>query len=130
MSNWEQMYYDDSEDKERLCEKALDIANSKSRSIIEWVTFWLNINEIRESDQPSIQETKAKFQNDAALVIPNGISPDVYPENQKEDPADDAPGLAKKFGPKSNIISAKKENLVKFQKKMGLNVDPEAILLY
>jgi glycogen synthase len=64
------------------------------------------------------------------LAIPNGISPSVYPEEQIENPEVDKPGLAKKYGPDDNVIEAKKLNLVKFQKKTGLLVDPEAILLY
>jgi glycogen synthase len=76
------------------------------------------------------EETKIKYVNRSALVIPNGISPDVYPENQQENPEVDRPGLAKRYGPDDDIIEAKRLNLVKFQKKMGLIVDPEAILLY
>ena len=52
------------------------------------------------------------------------------PENQMEDPSDDKPGLARKFSPEDNVIEAKKTNLVKFQKQMGLVVDPDTILLY
>lgn len=76
------------------------------------------------------EETKVKYVNRSALVIPNGISPDVYPENQEENPEVDKPGLARCFGPDDDIVEAKRLNLVKFQKRMGLNVDPEAILLY
>ena len=77
------------------------------------------------------QETKMKYHTGSALVIPNGISPDVYPENQAVNEAWDQPGLARTFGPEDEgVISAKKANLVKFQKKMGLHVDPDAILLY
>lgn len=76
------------------------------------------------------QETRAKHSANLALVIPNGISPDVFPENQPEDIRFDQPGLAKKFGPDDPVIEAKKANLIKFQKQMGLRVDPDAILLY
>jgi len=77
------------------------------------------------------QETKTKFYTNAALVIPNGISPEMYPENQLEQPDDDKDGLAKIFGPNDhNIIEAKKKNLVKLQKQIGLMIDPDAILLY
>ncbi|MFH1369694.1 MAG: AP2 domain-containing protein [Planctomycetota bacterium] len=76
------------------------------------------------------QETKAKYQFGSVLAIPNGISPSVYPENQDENPDIDKPGLAKRFGLADNVIEAKKLNLVKFQKKTGLIVNPEAILLY
>lgn len=76
------------------------------------------------------QETKIKYAAHAAIVIPNGISPDVYPDNQPENQEVDKPGLAKAYGPDDAIIEAKKLNLVKFQKKTGLSVDPDAILLY
>ena len=77
------------------------------------------------------QETKVRYWGHDTHVIPNGISPDVYPENQEENPAVDKPGLAKRYGPADNsIIEAKRANLVKFQQKTGLRVDPDAILLY
>ena len=75
-------------------------------------------------------ETKARYYGRDTLVIPNGISPDVFPENQEEHPEVDQPGLAKRYGPYDSLIEAKKANLTKFQKKTGLAVDPEAILLY
>lgn len=76
------------------------------------------------------QETKVKYRYGNVLAIPNGISPSVYPESQLENPDLDKPGLAKKYGVDDDVIEAKKLNLVKFQKKTGLLVDPEAILLY
>ena len=76
------------------------------------------------------QETKIKFRYGSVLAIPNGISPAIYPEEQIENPQIDKPGLAKKYGVSDNVIKAKKLNLIKFQKKTGLQVNPEAILLY
>ena len=76
------------------------------------------------------QETKIKYQHGSVLAIPNGISPSMYPENQVENPDIDKPGLAKKYGINDNVIEAKKLNLIKFQKKTGLQVNPDAILLY
>ncbi|MCF7958807.1 MAG: glycogen/starch synthase [Phycisphaerae bacterium] len=76
------------------------------------------------------QETRAKYDSGAAFSIANGVSEDIYPENQPENPADEQPGLARAFGPDDNILEAKRLNLVKFQKKTGLNVDPDAILLF
>jgi glycogen synthase len=76
------------------------------------------------------EETKVKYRSRCACVIPNGISPDVFPENQPENPDPDAPGLAKRYGPFDNIQAAKRLNLLKFQHKMGLAIDPEAVLLY
>ena len=76
------------------------------------------------------EETKAKYRFGSVSAIPNGISSAWYPENQAENPDVDKPGLAKKFGIDDNIIEAKKLNLLKFQKKTGLLVDPDTILLY
>jgi glycogen synthase len=76
------------------------------------------------------KETKAKYRYGCAFSIPNGISPSVYPENQEENLDVDKPGLAKKFGLNDHVIEAKKLNLIKFQKKTGLKVDPEAILFF
>jgi glycogen synthase len=75
-------------------------------------------------------ETKARYYGHDTLVIPNGISPDVYPEHQQESPEVDKPGLARRYGLHDNLLEAKKANLVKFQQQTGLRVDPEAILLY
>jgi len=75
-------------------------------------------------------ETKAKYHSQSVLIIPNGISPDVYPENQAENPDLDGPGLARRYGPDDSIVESKKLNLAKFQRMMGLIVDPEAILLF
>lgn len=76
------------------------------------------------------EETKIKYVDRSALVIPNGISPDIFPEYQQEDPDAGKPGLAKRYSPDDDVAGAKRLNLVKFQKKVGLNVDPEAILLF
>ncbi len=77
------------------------------------------------------QETKVRYYGHDTHVIPNGISPDTYPENQEENAQVDQPGLARRYGPSdSSVIEAKRANLVKFQQKTGLRVDPDAILLY
>ncbi|MBN1816213.1 MAG: glycogen/starch synthase [Sedimentisphaerales bacterium] len=85
----------------------------------------------RQIIPPSVrQETKAKYVAHAAVAIPNGISPDMFPEWQPEGRGMDDPGLAKRFGLDSNLLEAKRLNLLKFQRRMGLLTDPEAILLY
>ena len=75
-------------------------------------------------------EIQAKYEHDAAIVVPNGIAPSVYPENQKRTADADRPGLARRFTLRSRVIEAKKANLVRFQRTIGLRVDPESILLY
>ncbi|MBN1436882.1 MAG: glycogen/starch synthase [Sedimentisphaerales bacterium] len=131
---WERMYMVADSGRECVDCQATAI---KSATQVSYVgkTFLQEIVEDYFSDRSIIplgvrNETKAKYKANAAIVIPNGISPDVYPENQEENKEWDKPGLARRYGPNDNILEAKKENLVKFQKQMGLKVDPEAILLY
>jgi glycogen synthase/predicted glycosyl hydrolase (DUF1957 family) len=76
------------------------------------------------------EETKAKFFANQAWAIPNGISPDMYPEYQMENADLDHPGLAKRFSADGPVVEAKKANLIKFQHKVGLAEAPEAILLF
>ena len=72
---------------------------------------------------PNIRhEVKAKYYSDAALAIMNAPSPGISPER--------CDYLARKYGPDDDVIAAKRENLIEFQKKTGLLVNPDAILLY
>ena len=72
---------------------------------------------------PSVrQEVKAKNDSGAALSIINSPSPRMYPEQCEH--------LVRKYGPDDNVMAAKRENLVEFQKRTGLIVNPHAILLY
>ena len=68
------------------------------------------------------QEIKAKYNHGATLAILNAPSRLMYPEV--------CPYLVKKYGPGDDVLAAKKENLVEFQKRTGLIVNPEAILFY
>lgn len=108
----------------------------KNATLISYVgkTFLQEVVNDYFMDRPFIpwpvrMETKVKYHAGTALTVYNGISPDEYPENQPENPDPEQPGLAKKFGSDSDVIAAKKLNLIKFQKRMGLNIDPDAILL-
>jgi glycogen synthase len=76
------------------------------------------------------QETKVKYYDRATIVIPNGISPDIFPEVQAENPQVSERGLAKRFGPQDDLLEAKRLNLLKFQQKVGLAINPDAILFY
>jgi len=76
------------------------------------------------------QETKYKAESGCAHVIPNGISPTLFPENQVAHISLDEPGLAIAFGPDDDLVAAKRANLLKFQHQMQLNQDANAILLY
>jgi len=68
------------------------------------------------------QEVKAKYYHGAALSITNAPSLRMYPERCEFS--------VRKYGPEDDVIAAKRENLVEFQKRTGLIVNPEAILLY
>lgn len=72
---------------------------------------------------PSVrQEIRIKYEHDAVLTILNAPARNMYPEYSA--------GLVQKYGPDDDVIRAKRENLVEFQKRTGLVVNPEAILLY
>jgi len=72
---------------------------------------------------PSVrQEVKEKYYYGSALAITNAPSKSLYPEYCEH--------LVRKYGPDDNVITAKQENLVEFQKRTGLSVNPEAILFY
>lgn len=68
------------------------------------------------------QEIRAKYDHGATLTIFNAPAPSLYPERCGH--------LVALYGPDDDIIAAKRENLVEFQRRTGLNVNPEAILLY
>lgn len=72
---------------------------------------------------PSVrQEVKAKYYNDAARAIINAPASNMYPDH--------CPHLARRYGADEDVIAAKQENKLVFQKLMGLNIDREAILFY
>lgn len=67
-------------------------------------------------------EVKVKYRHNAALSIINAPSPYMYPERCEM--------LVRKYGPNDDVLQAKKENRIEFQKRMGLKIDPNAILFY
>ena len=72
---------------------------------------------------PSVrEEIKHKYNHGQTPAIINAPAPGMYPERCSH--------LVRNFGPEDDILSAKRDNLLAFQRFTGLNVDPEAILLY
>lgn len=72
---------------------------------------------------PSVrQEVKAKYYNDAARAIINAPASNMYPEN--------CPHLIRQYGANGDIIASKTENLIEFQRRMGLNIKGDAILFF
>jgi glycogen synthase len=72
---------------------------------------------------PSVrQEVKAKYYQDSARAIINAPSQLMYPESCEH--------CFRKYGPDDPVLEAKRANLVEFQKRTGLRVDPEAILFF
>jgi glycogen synthase len=131
---WNNIYFSNDHGKECVdCQataiKSATLVNYVGKRFLDETTqdYFLDRQFIPRSVR---QETKAKLQYGSVLTIPNGISSAMYPENQVENPDIDKPGLARKYSVNDNVIEAKKLNLVKFQKKTGLQVNPEAILLY
>ncbi|MBN2515534.1 MAG: glycogen/starch synthase [Deltaproteobacteria bacterium] len=77
----------------------------------------------RDIIPPSVrQEVREKYYYGSALAVINAPSRTMYPENCNH--------LVRKYGPDDDVIAAKRENLMEFQKRMGLAVTPEAILFY
>ncbi|MBI9017523.1 MAG: glycogen/starch synthase [Phycisphaerae bacterium] len=131
---WHDLYIRNEHGKECIDAQATAI---KSATRISYVgkTFLKEIVQNHFMDRNIIpesvrNETKVKHFNKASAVIPNGISPDVYPENQIANTSLDKPGLAVRYGPTDDVIEAKRTNLLKFQHQMGLNSNADAILLY
>ncbi|MBN2254336.1 MAG: glycogen/starch synthase [Deltaproteobacteria bacterium] len=72
---------------------------------------------------PSVrQEVKEKYHFGSALAIINAPSRLMYPENCQY--------LVRRYGLNDDVIAAKRENLVEFQKRTGLAVNSDAILFY
>jgi glycogen synthase len=131
---WANLYFSNDRGRECVDCQATAIKNANLVSYVGTKFLEETIRDYfldRHFIPPSVrEETKAKYRFGTVLAIPNGISPSMYPENQVENPEFDKPGLAKKYGTNDNVVEAKKLNLVKFQKKTGLQVNPEAIMLY
>ena len=77
----------------------------------------------RELVPPSVRnEVKEKYRHGAARAIINAPSSLMYPERCE--------ALIRKYGPDDPVLEAKRENLVEFQKRMGLSVNPDALLYF
>ena len=101
----------------------------KNASMVRFVgaRFLREIVDDHFSDQPILspnlrQEVKEKYRHGATLSILNAPSPTVFPERCAH--------LLRNYGVNDDILIAKQENRVEFQRRMGLNIAPEAILLY
>lgn len=68
------------------------------------------------------QEIKEKFHYGSMLTILNAPSRRIYPEQ--------CPYLIRQYGPDDDVMAAKKENRIEFQRRTGLLENPDAILLY
>ena len=67
-------------------------------------------------------EVRVKYEHGLIRTILNAPARNMYPEHGEH--------LVRKYGPGDDVIAAKRENLVAFQKQTGLEVNPDAILLY
>ncbi|MEI8173838.1 MAG: glycogen/starch synthase [Deltaproteobacteria bacterium] len=101
----------------------------KNATIINFVgkKFLMEVVEDYFHDRPIVpisvrNEVKAKYYNDMAWAIMNAPSSNMYPERCEF--------CIRKYGPDDPVIDAKKENLVEFQKRTGLNIDSNAILFF
>ena len=117
-----------SEDKGKRCIDSQATA-IKNASIINFVgkRFLQEVVEGYFMDRhiilPSVRgEVRAKYYHGTAAAIINAPSLVMYPER--------CPHLIRNYGPDDDVIDAKRQNLVEFQKRTGLNVEPEAILFF
>ena len=101
----------------------------KNADLVNFVgaRFLKEIIDDQFADRPIIplsvrREVKVKYDYGATRTIINAPALNMYPEQGEH--------LIRKYGPEDDVIAAKRENLVEFQKRTGLNVNPEAILLY
>ncbi|MGD0275515.1 MAG: glycogen/starch synthase [Syntrophales bacterium] len=68
------------------------------------------------------KEIKAKYYHGAARAILNAPSMQMYPEH--------CGYLVRSYGPDDMILEAKRDNLLAFQRKTGLQENPNAILFF
>jgi glycogen synthase len=101
----------------------------KNADLVNFVgtRFLKEIVDDQFTDRPIIpqsvrREVKVKYDYGATRTIINAPALSMYPEQGAY--------LTRKYGPEDDVIAAKRENLIEFQKRTGLNVNPEAILLY
>lgn len=101
----------------------------KNANLVNFVgaRFLKEIVDDQFADRPIIppsvrREVKAKHDYGATRTIINAPALSMYPEHGEH--------VIRKYGPEDDVIAAKRENLTAFQKRTGLNVNPQAILLY
>jgi glycogen synthase len=77
----------------------------------------------RQLVPPSVrQEVTEKYRNNAALAIINAPASMMYPEKCQ--------ALVRNYGPDDDVMEAKRDNLVAFQNRIGLSVNPDALLYF
>jgi glycogen synthase len=120
------LYFSDYHGKRAIDCQATAIKNA---TIVNFVgkKFLMEVVEDYFLDRPIVpmsvrSEVKAKYYHDMARAIINAPSSNMYPERCEY--------CLRKYGPDDHIVEAKRENLVEFQKKTGLNADPNAILFF
>lgn len=120
------LYYSRNQGKTTIDCQATAIKNANLVNFVG-ARFLKEIVDDHFTDKPIIsqsirQEVKVKYDYGATRTILNAPARNMYPEHGDH--------LIRKYGPEDNVIVAKRENLIEFQKRTGLIVDPEAILLY
>jgi glycogen synthase len=101
----------------------------KNATLINFVgeRFLREIVEDYFTDLPIIsfnvrQEVKEKYECGSAMAVINAPSYSLYPEQCRY--------CVRNFGPDDAVLEAKRENRIEFQKRTGLRVDPDAVLLF
>ncbi len=117
-----------SEDQGRPCIDS-NVTALKNSSLVSFVGNRF-LGEIIDGGHPDLslispairEEIRVKHQYGQTATVINAPAPEMYSEH--------CPNLAQNYGPADAILAAKRANLVAFQERMGLNIDPGAILLY
>jgi hypothetical protein len=56
------LHYDSFDDEKKLYNKAMDMVESRSQTISEWVSYYVLVTLIFEKQHPSIQQLKKDLQ--------------------------------------------------------------------
>jgi len=119
------LYLTEDQGQPCLDNQATAIKNASAVSFVGHRFLWEIIDGTHGSNiiTPHIrEEIRLKDQLGQTETVLNAPAPEMYPERCSH--------LVRNYGPEDDILAAKRDNLLEFQKMTGLDINPEAILLY
>lgn len=124
---WENLYIVYRDGKEYIDCQATAAKNASLVNCVGGGTFLEELvagkfRDIAPDSIPLENEVRIKRDLGLALAIPNAPPESMYPERNEH--------LVEKFSPEDDIISAKRENLLEYQRRTGLKQNPNAILYF